>query len=51
MLIILGAWSGEIRVIPAGSDLIAEVNIHRCEVIGVGMVALHVFFICGEHQI
>ena len=45
----LGALSGQIRVIPAGSDSVVEVNIHRFEVIGVGMVAVHVFLICREH--
>ena len=45
-----GALSGQIRVIPAGSDLVAEVNIHRSEVSGVGMVAQHICLICREHQ-
>ena len=45
-----GALSGQIRVIPLESDSVAEVNIHRYEVIGVGMVALHVLLICREHQ-
>ena len=44
------ALSGQISVIPVGSTLVAEVNIHRFEVIGVAMVALYVFLICREHQ-
>ena len=44
------ALSWQIRVIPAESDSVAEVKIHRFEGIGVGMVALHVFLICKEHQ-
>ena len=31
------------------SDSVVEVNIHRFEVIGVGMVVLCVFLICREH--
>ena len=45
-----GALSGQIRVIPAGSNTVAEVNVHKFEVVGVGMVALHVFLICREYQ-
>ena len=41
---------GQIRVIPSESDSGVEVNIHRFEVIGVGMVVLCVFLICREHQ-
>ena len=44
-----GALSGQIMVIPAGFDLVAEVNIHRFEVTGVGMVELCVFLICRGH--
>ena len=40
-----GALSVKIRVIPSGSDSVAEVNIHRFAVIGVGMVTLHEFLI------
>ena len=46
----VGARSGQIRVIPSESDSGVEVNIHRFEVIGIGMVVLHVFLICREHQ-
>ena len=50
MLINFGAWSGQIRVMPSESDSVVEVNIHRFEATGVGMVALWVFLICREHQ-
>ena len=45
----LGALSGQIMVISAESDFVAEVNINRFEVIGVRVVVLHVFLICREH--
>ena len=45
-----GDLSVKIRVIPARSNLVAEVNIHRFEVIGVAMVALHVFLIYRDYQ-
>ena len=45
-----GTLSGQIRVIPTGSNLVAVDNILRFEVIGVGMVALYVFLCCREHQ-
>ena len=41
----LGASSRQNGVTPAGSNLVAEVNIYRFEAIGVGMVVLHAFFI------
>ena len=44
-----GALPGQFRVIPVGSDSVAEVNIQRFEVIGIGMVALHVFLFCREN--
>ena len=44
-----GALSGQIRVIPAGPNSVAAVNIHEVEVIAIGMLALYVFLICREH--
>ena len=44
-----GALSGQMMVIPVGSNAVAEVSIHRFVVIGVAMVELHVFLICEEH--
>ena len=38
------------RVIPSKSNSVVEVNNHRFEVMGVGVVVLHVFLIHRQHQ-
>ena len=46
----VGPLLGQLRVIPLECVSGVEDNIHRFEVIGVGMVVLHVFPICRQHQ-
>ena len=48
VLMNLGASSGQIIIIPVNADVSPEVSIHILRAIGVGMVALLVFLICGE---
>ena len=45
----LGAFSGQMSIIPVDTTVGAEVSIHTFGAIGLGMLTLLVFLICSEH--